>query len=63
MVAGAGDQAANGVAVGAIDPGVVGLSFGTSGVVFTATKGPSSSRRGGCMRFAMPSPDVGILWA
>ena len=30
IVAGAGDQAANGVAVGAIDPGVVGLSLGTS---------------------------------
>jgi xylulokinase len=40
VVAGAGDQAANGVAVGAIDPGVVGLSLGTSGVVFTATSRP-----------------------
>ena len=40
IVAGAGDQAANGVAVGAIDPGVVGLSLGTSGVVFTATDSP-----------------------
>ena len=40
VVAGAGDQAANGVAVGAIDPGVVGLSLGTSGVVFTATDAP-----------------------
>jgi xylulokinase len=37
VVAGGGDQAANGIAVGAIDPGVVGLSLGTSGVVFTAT--------------------------
>jgi len=40
VVAGGGDQAANGVAVGAIDPGVVGLSLGTSGVVFTATDAP-----------------------
>jgi xylulokinase len=41
VVAGAGDQGANGVAVGAIDPGVVGLSLGTSGVVFTATSEPA----------------------
>ena len=40
VVAGAGDQGANGVAVGAIDPGVVGVSLGTSGVVFTATDAP-----------------------
>ncbi len=41
VVAGAGDQGANGIAVGAIDPGVVGLSLGTSGVVFTATSEPA----------------------
>lgn len=41
VVAGAGDQGANGIAVGAIDPGVVGLSLGTSGVVFTATDTPA----------------------
>ncbi|MDX2344356.1 MAG: xylulokinase [Acidimicrobiia bacterium] len=46
VVAGAGDQAANGVAVGAIDPGVVGLSLGTSGVVFTATDTPSIEPEG-----------------
>jgi xylulokinase len=46
VVAGGGDQAANGVAVGAIDPGVVGLSLGTSGVVFTATKRPSVEPQG-----------------
>lgn len=46
VVAGAGDQAANGVAVGAIDPGVVGLSLGTSGVVFTATDAPSVEPEG-----------------
>ena len=40
VVAGGGDQAANGVGVGAIDPGVVALSLGTSGVVFAATDGP-----------------------
>ena len=46
VVAGAGDQAANGVAVGAIDPGVVGLSLGTSGVVFTATDSPAVEPEG-----------------
>jgi xylulokinase len=46
VVAGGGDQAANGVAVGAIDPGVVGLSLGTSGVVFTATDRPSVEPEG-----------------
>jgi len=46
VVAGAGDQAANGVAVGAIDPGVVGLSLGTSGVVFTATDTPAVEPEG-----------------
>ena len=46
VVGGGGDQAANGVAVGAIDPGVVGLSLGTSGVVFTATDRPSVEPEG-----------------
>ena len=46
VVAGAGDQAANGLAVGAIDPGVVGLSLGTSGVVFTATDSPAVEPEG-----------------
>jgi xylulokinase len=46
VVAGGGDQAANGIAVGAIDPGVVGLSLGTSGVVFTATDEPTIEAEG-----------------
>jgi xylulokinase len=37
IVAGGGDQAANGVGVGAVVPGVVALSLGTSGVVFATT--------------------------
>jgi len=40
VVAGGGDQSANAVGVGAIDPGVVALSLGTSGVVFAATDRP-----------------------
>jgi xylulokinase len=40
VVAGGGDQAANAVGVGAISPGVVALSLGTSGVVFATTEAP-----------------------
>ncbi len=40
VVAGGGDQAASAVGTGALDPGVVTLSLGTSGVVFAATDGP-----------------------
>ncbi len=39
-VAGGGDPAANAVGVGAIAPGVVALSLGTSGVVFATTETP-----------------------
>ncbi len=37
VVAGGGDQAAQAVGVGAVEPGVVALSIGTSGVVFATT--------------------------
>jgi xylulokinase len=37
VVAGAGDQAAGAVGVGAVEPGIVGLTVGTSGVVFATT--------------------------
>ncbi|MBA2721121.1 MAG: xylulokinase [Chloroflexi bacterium] len=40
VVAGGGDQAANGVGVGVVDPGTVALSLGTSGVIFAATDSP-----------------------
>ena len=40
VVAGGGDQAANAVGVGAVAPGVVALSLGTSGVIFAATDQP-----------------------
>ena len=39
-MAGGGDQAANAVGVGAVVPGRVALSLGTSGVVFATTDGP-----------------------
>lgn len=40
VMAGGGDQAANGVGVGAVTPGVVAMSVGTSGVVFAAADHP-----------------------
>jgi xylulokinase len=40
VVAGGGDQAAAAVSVGTVEPGVVSVSLGTSGVVFTATDAP-----------------------
>jgi xylulokinase len=40
VVGGAGDQAANGVGTGAVGPGTVAVSLGTSGVVFAATDRP-----------------------
>jgi xylulokinase len=40
VVAGGGDQSAQAVGVGAVEPGIVGLTVGTSGVVFATT--PSS---------------------
>jgi xylulokinase len=38
VVAGGGDQAAGAVGVGAVQPGIVGLTLGTSGVVFASTE-------------------------
>ena len=40
VVAGGGDQAAQAVGVGAVVPGVVALTLGTSGVVFASTPEP-----------------------
>jgi xylulokinase len=40
VMAGGGDQAAGAVGAGAVTPGVVSLTLGTSGVVFATTDGP-----------------------
>jgi len=40
VVAGGGDQSANAVGVGAVEPGTMALSLGTSGVVFAPTDAP-----------------------
>ncbi len=40
VVAGGGDQAAQAVGVGAVQPGIIALTLGTSGVVFASTGDP-----------------------
>jgi xylulokinase len=40
VLAGGGDQSAQAVGVGAIDPGMAAVTLGTSGVVFAATSAP-----------------------
>ena len=40
VVAGGGDQAAQAVGVGAVEPGMLAITLGTSGVVFATTPGP-----------------------
>ena len=57
IVAGAGDQAANAVGVGALDPGVVALSLGTSGVIFAATDRPIVEPHGRVHAFCHAIPD------
>jgi xylulokinase len=57
VVAGGGDQGAGGVGVGAIDPGVVFVSLGTSGVVFAATESPLFDPGGRVHAFCHAVPD------
>ena len=57
VVAGGGDQSANGIGVGATSPGTVALSLGTSGVVFAATDAPLHEARGRLNAFCHAIPD------
>jgi xylulokinase len=57
VVAGGGDQSANAVGVGVVDPGTVALSLGTSGVVFAATDAPIVEARGRVHAFCHAVPD------
>lgn len=57
VVAGGGDQAANAVGVGVVDPGSVALSLGTSGVVFAATDRPIIEPHGLVHAFCHAVPD------
>jgi xylulokinase len=56
IVAGGGDQAAAAVGVGAVEPGVVSLSLGTSGVVFATTDGPAIEPKGRLHSFCHAVP-------
>jgi xylulokinase len=56
VVAGGGDQSANAVGVGAVSPGVVALSLGTSGVVFATTDGPAVEAQGRVHAFCHAVP-------
>jgi len=56
VVAGGGDQSANGVGVGAVAPGIVALSLGTSGVIFAATDAPLYEPRGRVHAFCHAIP-------
>ena len=57
VIAGGGDQSANGVGVGAVAPGTVALSLGTSGVIFAATDAPLYEPRGRVHAFCHALPE------
>ncbi len=57
VVAGAGDQAAQAVGVGAVHPGIIALTLGTSGVVFAATESPLIELEGRLHAFCHALPD------
>jgi xylulokinase len=58
VVAGGGDQAAQAVGVGAIEPGIVALTLGTSGVIFAATSGPLIDAQGRLHAFCHAVPGM-----
>lgn len=58
VVAGGGDQAAGAVGVGAVNPGVVSLSLGTSGVVFASTNQPFLDPQGRVHSFCHCVPNT-----
>ena len=57
VVGGGGDQAAQAVGVGAVRPGIVALTLGTSGVVFAATQGAFIEPEGRLHAFCHSVPD------
>lgn len=56
VVGGAGDQAAQAVGVGAVQPGIIALTLGTSGVVFAATESPLIEPEGRLHAFCHAMP-------
>ncbi|MGD2049943.1 MAG: xylulokinase [Chloroflexota bacterium] len=57
VVGGGGDQAAQAVGVGAVQPGIIALTLGTSGVVFAATEEPLIEPEGRLHAFCHAVPD------
>ena len=58
VAAGGGDQAAQAVGVGAVEPGIVGLTVGTSGVVFAATRSAMIEPQGRLHAFCHAAPGM-----
>ena len=58
VAAGGGDQAAQAVGVGAVQPGIVGLTVGTSGVVFATTPSPMIEPEGRLHAFCHAVPGL-----
>jgi len=58
VVGGGGDQAAGAVGVGAVEPGIVSLVLGTSGVVFATTGEPVIEPEGRLHAFCHSVPDT-----
>ncbi|MEM9598580.1 MAG: xylulokinase [Acidobacteriota bacterium] len=56
VAAGGGDQAAEAVGAGAVEPGVVSMVLGTSGVVFASTDSPLVEERGSLHAFPHAVP-------
>ena len=56
VVGGAGDQAASGVGTGVVEPGLVSVTMGTSGVVFAYTDEPSRDPEGRLHTFCHAVP-------
>lgn len=57
VAGGGGDQAAQAVGVGAIEPGIIALTLGTSGVVFATTDGPFIEPEGRLHAFCHSVPN------
>lgn len=58
VVGGGGDQAAGAVGAGCITPGATTIALGTSGVVFTATRGYAPDRQGRLHTFCHALPQT-----
>lgn len=58
VAAGGGDQAAQAVGVGAVEPGIVGLTVGTSGVVFATTPSALIESEGRLHAFCHAVPNM-----